>query len=272
MGIRQPLGPYLSLAIGSCEVTLLELTSAFACFATEGIYYEPMAILRVEDFRGGLIDEFYPRPRRALRPTTADTMHSMLKDVIRYGTGTRAAGVDPEAGGKTGTTDDYRDVWFVGFTPRLTAGVWAGNDDHSPTAHLFGGTACAPTWRQFMKAALPLVESRPEPKRGPTGLEDWEEGPAGRGLHSLPPAKEPEKEETPPAAEEQGAESGAEPEDQVPDYRHDRPELHGLAPVPSERAPAEKPPSARAPAPGAPAEGPAPAAGGAEAEGSPPSG
>jgi penicillin-binding protein 1A len=255
MGIRQPLQPYLSTAIGSGEVTLLELTAAFACFATDGIYYEPMAIIRVEDFRGGLIEEFYPKPRRALRPSTAETMRDMLQDVIRYGTGTRAQGVHPEAGGKTGTTDDYRDVWFMGFTPRLTAGVWAGNDDHSATAHLFGGTACAPTWREFIKAALPLVQSRPEPKRGPTGAEDWGRAPGEKPtLRGLPPAEEPKQEATPeeaqPAAGEGGGAGSASGGKGAGGYKEDRPEYHGLVPVPSEKPSPAKPSPANQPAGG----------------------
>lgn len=153
MGIRSPLQPNLSLALGTSEVTPLEMASAFATLAAGGVYAEPVAITRVLDSRGRVLEEVQPHRRMALRPDVAYLMTDLLRGVILRGTG-RAADVGRPAAGKTGTTDDYRNAWFVGYTPELAVAVWVGNDDNSPTHRVVGGSVPARLWARFVKRAL----------------------------------------------------------------------------------------------------------------------
>jgi penicillin-binding protein 1A len=152
MGITSPLQPNLSLTLGSSDVTLLEMVSAYGVFATEGIRAEPIAILKVTDRRGKVLEEHTPDRHVVLSPEVAYLMTDLLKGVVERGTGTAANIGIPEAG-KTGTTDDYRNAWFIGFTPSLVAGVWVGNDDDSPMNRVVGGSVPARIWASFMKQA-----------------------------------------------------------------------------------------------------------------------
>lgn len=152
MGITSPLQPNLSLTLGSSDVTLLEMVSAYGVFATEGIRAEPVAILKVTDRRGKVLEEHTPDRHVVLSPEVAYLMTDLLKGVVERGTGTAANIGIPEAG-KTGTTDDYRNAWFIGFTPSLVAGVWVGNDDDSPMNRVVGGSVPARIWASFMKQA-----------------------------------------------------------------------------------------------------------------------
>lgn len=154
MGINSTLNPYPSIALGTSEVSPLELTSAFGVFANNGLYFNPISILRIEDKNGILIADFLPEYREALSPQTASVMADMLQDVVNYGTG---AGVRAyfhrPAAGKTGTTQDFADAWFVGFTPQLVAGVWVGFDDHRVKFTSWygqGAKAALPIWAKFM--------------------------------------------------------------------------------------------------------------------------
>ncbi|MCS7173313.1 MAG: penicillin-binding protein 1A [Armatimonadetes bacterium] len=165
MGIRSTLQPNLSLALGTSEVTVLEMASAYATLAANGVYTEPVAITRVTDAAGRVLDEFTPERRLALRPEVAYTMTDILRGVILRGTG-RAADIGRPAAGKTGTTDDYRNAWFVGYTPDLAVAVWVGNDDNTPMRKVVGGTVPARLWARFMREALgdrpPVDFARPE--------------------------------------------------------------------------------------------------------------
>lgn len=166
MGIRSPLERNLSLAIGTSEVTPLELASAYGCFATGGMYAKPMAILRVTGRNDRVMEDHRPSLTRAIPYETARTMADILRGVVSRGTGRRAH-VIPGAGGKTGTTQDLRDAWFVGFTKDLSAAVWVGNDDYTPMGPAtFGGTTCAPVWVGLMQTALPIIarHQRARPK------------------------------------------------------------------------------------------------------------
>jgi 1A family penicillin-binding protein len=145
-----------SLALGSGEVTLESLSAAYAAFANGGLKVDPLLIRRVEDRDGGLLYEAKPDPQRVLAPATAFMMASMLSDVISYGTAYTAKrlGFTLPAGGKTGTTNDFVDAWFVGFTPRLLTGVWVGFDQ--PATILpngFAADVAVPMWARFMKTA-----------------------------------------------------------------------------------------------------------------------
>jgi penicillin-binding protein 1A len=155
MGIKSDLPPYESLAIGTGDVQPLELTAAFGVFPNEGVYTEPLAILKIEDKDGNVIEENRPEKREVLSKETAYIMTDLLTGTVDGGTGTRVRNyfVRPAAG-KTGTTQEYADAWFIGFTPQLTAGVWVGFDNksvHFTTSDGQGGRAAAPIWGLFMK-------------------------------------------------------------------------------------------------------------------------
>jgi penicillin-binding protein 1A len=155
MGITTDIPPYESIALGTAEVIPLQLTSAYSVFANEGIYVEPVAILRIEDRFGNVIEEAKPEKRVVISPETAYIITDMLEDAVNSGTGTRVRQFfHLPCAGKTGTTQDFADAWFIGYTPNLVAGVWLGFDDRRIT---FGGTfgqggrAAAPMWGRFMK-------------------------------------------------------------------------------------------------------------------------
>jgi 1A family penicillin-binding protein len=156
LGIESTLPAVPSLALGTGEVTLLELTAAYGVFANRGLFTAPRFITRVDDADGTTIWSATTDTTRAIGPTSAFLMSSMLADVVTSGTGTaaRAAGFRLPAGGKTGTTDDYADAWFVGYTPQLVAGVWFGLDTPAPIMERgFASTVAVPAWGRFMKAA-----------------------------------------------------------------------------------------------------------------------
>ena len=153
-GFTRPFPRNLSIALGSSEVTLLEMTEAFGVFANLGMRVEPRFITKITDVRGELIEEAPILRRPAISPDTAYVMTSMLRNVIDNGTGTKAQ-IDRPAAGKTGTTNDQRDVWFIGYTPQLLTGVWVGYDqDKSLGGKETGGKAAAPIWHDFMVKAL----------------------------------------------------------------------------------------------------------------------
>jgi penicillin-binding protein 1A len=155
LGIRSPLQPNLSLALGAAEVTPLELVSAYTPFANQGMRAEPRFITSITDSNGHLIDETPPRLDPVLAPETAFLVTSVLQDVIERGTGRRALGLGRPAAGKTGTTNDMNDAWFIGYTPQLLAGFWVGFDERRALGKSeTGGRAAAPIWLQFMKQAL----------------------------------------------------------------------------------------------------------------------
>jgi len=144
----------LSLALGGMTygVTPLQMAAAYAAFAANGIYAAPMAITRVER-PDGTYEEFRPARTRAMKPTTAYLITSMLQSVVERGTGTRAA-LDRPVAGKTGTSDEGRDAWFVGYTPDLAAAVWLGYDRPRPMPLVYGGSYAAPIWKAIMSRAL----------------------------------------------------------------------------------------------------------------------
>ncbi|MFB3881474.1 MAG: transglycosylase domain-containing protein [Armatimonadota bacterium] len=163
MGIVSPLEPYLPLAIGAGSVTPLEMASAFSVFATRGMRTEPYGISKIVDSNGDTIYEHKAVTWRVLDEGVAETMVDMLSDVIKRGT---AAAIRRQltfpAAGKTGTTNDHRDAWFVGFTDDLTAAVWAGNLNNSPMGRVAGASLPAPVWARFMVKAQPIMLSAQE--------------------------------------------------------------------------------------------------------------
>lgn len=164
MGIKSELKPNYSLALGSNEVNLLELTNAYGSFATNGLYTEAHGIRRIIDRQGKVIWSAKFKSKRALDADSAAIMTWMLRNVVTDGTG-RAAQLDRPVAGKTGTTDDARDLWFIGYIPQLVAGVWLGNDNNNPTDGTSG--SAAETWHEFMAKAvkgMPVEKFPPRPK------------------------------------------------------------------------------------------------------------
>ena len=155
-GITTSLPPYLPLALGAADMKLLEHTSAFTVFPDDGIRIDPHMIRRVTSYDGALLEEAHPEVHDVISPDVARTMTAMLEEVIQFGTGIQARALSRPAAGKTGTTQDYTDAWFMGFTPQLTAGVWVGYDDKqiSLGKKETGARAALPIWLQFMKNAL----------------------------------------------------------------------------------------------------------------------
>jgi len=156
LGVTSDLHAVPSLALGSCEVTLMELTSAFSAYPNQGVRAEPTAILRVEDRDGHVLEESLPRLHEALSPQTAYVMTSLLESVVNDGTAARVrgSGFRGAAAGKTGTPNDYTDAWFLGFTPELVCGVWVGFDKKETIGEDQTGSRTAlPIWIDFMKAA-----------------------------------------------------------------------------------------------------------------------
>lgn len=153
MGIESPLQPNLSLALGSADVTLKEMVGAFSVFSNNGNYIKPYAIVKVIDRDGQILYQHTPEKRVALQRVSRDTMVAMMQGVIRFGTG-RAADFGRSAAGKTGTSDNYRDAWFIGYTPEVTTGVWVGNDDNSKMGGITGGAIPARIWRAHMSRLL----------------------------------------------------------------------------------------------------------------------
>lgn len=162
MGVAEPLPEVPSLVLGSVEATPLEMASVYAVIASGGTRAEPVAIKRVTARDGEVIDGEAPALRAVVPPDTAYVLTHMLEGVLDAGTASsaRAAGFRHPAAGKTGTTNDYRDAWFIGFTPDLLAAVWVGFDRRSALG-MSGGTAALPIWTDFMKDAVAALPPRP---------------------------------------------------------------------------------------------------------------
>lgn len=159
MGITTPLEYDYTIALGSNGVKLFELTRAYGIYANGGFKVEPYGIERIESSRGKVLySASRPRISKVLSSDTAATMTAMLRTVIEHGTG-MAANIGHPAAGKTGTTDDYKDAWFVGYTPSVVMGVWVGNDDNTKMGGLTGGTVPALIWRDIMRVAAESIGS-----------------------------------------------------------------------------------------------------------------
>ncbi|GFE69171.1 transglycosylase domain-containing protein [Chroococcus sp. FPU101] len=160
MGIESELQPTYSLALGSWEVTPLELTNAYATFANEGVYNKAYGISRVLDRKGNVIYQNKPETREAIDPETASIMTWMLTGVVNSGSG-QAAQIGRPVAGKTGTTDKARDLWFVGFVPQLVTGIWLGNDNNQ---HTWGASSSAAVvWRWYMMDIIKDISYQPFP-------------------------------------------------------------------------------------------------------------
>ena len=155
-GIQSSLNNDLSLALGSSSLSLLELTNAYSTFANMGKKAEPIFITKITDKAGNILEENpFPILQDALSPQTAFIMTSLLQSVVQEGTGKLAKALERPVAGKTGTTNNLNDAWFIGFTPNIVAGTWIGYDDEKPLGHMeTGARAALPIWLKFMQKAV----------------------------------------------------------------------------------------------------------------------
>ncbi len=171
LGIESKLLPNPALALGTSEVTVLEMAAAYSVLANKGNRADPQAILRITNQDGAVIESNQPRVvREVLTEEVVRGMNVLTRAVVTGGTGRSASRV-PNAHGKTGTGEEHRDVWFVGYTPELSTAIWAGNRDNSKMRGIYGGDICAPIWADFMSRALPIVQKRAaeKPAKGRKG-------------------------------------------------------------------------------------------------------
>ena len=164
MGLEGDYTHGLSLALGSCGVSLLNLVKAYGAFCAQGVYAEPVAITRIVDRSGVEIARNRPKLVAALSPQTAYIMTSILQSVVEEGTGKKVRALQRPCAGKTGTTNDVRDAWFIGYTPDVVTGVWVGYDDLSPLGrNETGAVAAAPIWLDYMQHVYTNEPVRPFP-------------------------------------------------------------------------------------------------------------
>jgi penicillin-binding protein 1A len=162
LGIKSPLEANASIALGTSEVTPLELTSAYAAFANGGLRVQPFMVTQVSDSAGHVLYTRAPRKAdRVIAEHVNRDMVAMLYGVVTQGTGRSAAIAGHQAAGKTGTTQDYRDAWFVGFTTDYVTTVWVGNDDSAPMRNVTGGSIPAEVWRAVMTTAEEGLPAKP---------------------------------------------------------------------------------------------------------------
>jgi penicillin-binding protein 1B len=158
IGIESRLEPYPSIALGAFEVTPLEIAYAYSAFANLGVKAEPISILAVATRDGKLLESREVKMRRVAPANICYVMNDILKDVLVYGSGAkaRALGFDRPFAGKTGTTSNYHDAWFIGYSPRILSLVWIGFDD-AHSVRLTGGDACVPIWTSYMNRVIGTV-------------------------------------------------------------------------------------------------------------------
>ena len=163
LGLASPLPPYLAVALGAAEATLTEMTSAFSVFPNQGVRMRPYPILKVSDREGNVLEDNRPEPKDAIRADTAFVMTNLLRGVVQRGTAEKAASLNWPIAGKTGTTDDFSDAWFIGFDPDITLGVWVGYDQKKPLGQgMSGAEAALPIWIETFKT---WIGDRKEPPK-----------------------------------------------------------------------------------------------------------
>ncbi len=154
-GITSNIPAYYPVALGSAEITLLEQTNAFSVFPDDGVRVTPRYLTKVVDYDGRVLEENYPEVKDVISARTARIMTSMLREVVLHGTAISASRLNLPLAGKTGTTNDFTDAWFVGFSPNITCGVWVGFDEKKSLGDKeTGSRAALPAWTEFMKAAV----------------------------------------------------------------------------------------------------------------------
>jgi penicillin-binding protein 1A len=168
LGITSPLTQYASLALGTSEVSPLEITAAYAAFPAGGYRVEPYSVLEVRKPTGEVLYRRRPpQPERVVAENRVLTMNAMLNEVVLYGTARGAQLPKHEVAGKTGTSSEFRDAWFIGYTTELVTGVWVGNDDFTPMRRVTGGSLPAQIWKGYMTVAMEPYAPKPIPKMLP---------------------------------------------------------------------------------------------------------
>jgi len=163
-GLHGDYPPYLSLALGAAEATLVDMASAYSAFPNQGVRMQPYSVVTIADREGNVLEENRPEPHEAIRADTAFVMTNLLRGVVQRGTAGSAASLNWPLAGKTGTVDDYTDAWFIGFDPNITVGVWVGYDEKKPIGNgETGATTALPIWIEFMKAYLDTHVDRQAP-------------------------------------------------------------------------------------------------------------
>jgi len=161
-GITSTIHPYPSTALGASEISLMEMVSAFSVFPNEGLRVEPFFLKRIEDIHGNILEEHTSVIHEVVPTEIAHQMITVMREVVQYGTSVKAKSLKAEIGGKTGTTNDFTDAWFIGYTPSITAGVWVGFlKDKALGDNETGAQAALPIWIEFMQDYL---QDRPEEK------------------------------------------------------------------------------------------------------------
>ena len=159
-GISERIPPYLPVALGAVELTLVEHTSAFSAFPNDGIRFTPHYIRKVSDYDGRVLEQNYPNVEEVIGQRTARVMTSMLREVVLHGTAVAANRLKAPVAGKTGTTNDFTDAWFIGFSPSITCGVWIGFDEKKSLGNKeTGALAALPIWIQFMSSTIDKSDS-----------------------------------------------------------------------------------------------------------------
>jgi penicillin-binding protein 1A len=203
LGIQQEIAAVPSTVLGTTDLSPLEVTAAYATLSAEGVRNAPYLVERVETHDGELLYEHAPDPEEVLTVDEAAVITDVLVDVVTEGTGT-AADIGRPVAGKTGTTNEFRDAWFVGYTPELATAVWVGNQDNSPMDGVAGGSIPAATWGTYVAAVLEDTEVRGFPSPDTSGLEPFED------LDATQSEEEVEAERTP-------APTPSEPHDEAPE-------------------------------------------------------
>src|SRR5262249_35983256 len=153
MGIREKLEPYPSMSLGAFEVTLAEMTAAYSVFANQGLAFAPYTFDRITDHNGDPLEQSRPDPRAVETPQLSYQLLQILRGVTQRGTGAAADTLQLHIAGKTGTTSDFTDAWFIGMTPRYTIGVWVGNDMKTVSlgAGMEGAKVALPIWMRILE-------------------------------------------------------------------------------------------------------------------------
>lgn len=186
----------LTLVLGGGEVTLLDMTSAYGAFAQNGVHYPPTAILQIKDGSGNIIeDDSNPTGTQVLSPTVAEEINDVLSDPVArapLGENDLVSFPGRDVAVKTGTTDNYRDAWTIGYTPNLVVGMWVGNNNNTPMVHKVSGFIVGPMWHEFMQYALSTIpnESFTKTEINETGMKpvlqgNWKVGGADGSIHEI---------------------------------------------------------------------------------------
>lgn len=271
-GITAKLDANLSLALGSSAVSPLEMAGAYATFARAGVAIKPQIIRRIENNKGQVIEVFEPRVDKVFEPEPVAQLVDVLQDVVKFGTGTQARLADRPVAGKTGTADESKDIWFIGFTPDLVTAVWGGNDENLPIpgTYVTGGTVMAKIWRQYNQAyyekhptppgsfiaPMKLVEEKPSEGSEPARMEAEKSLPPPDSVPVAPLGTEPGDRPVFPPAETGAADLEA-PVEPAPAHGGQpmlpAPQPEMPRPVPPAQVPSAYPnslPTPRAPYPG----------------------